>query len=188
MLFLADTHYQSPDENCKDTAETLQNEAALPEEHTISQLPHKDKAPFSTYVKNESPVKKSKKGYAYFNFKLQNQSCTIDGVLSDNSMQNILSKTEETQKAVRLSNYGLKRQLDEQNPDAVVVNKRTKIDYINNCNLDFQKIAEKKTMKMAGYTLYQNIPVTVTGEISNKFSNNSNKKHSTIIIYKTRNR
>ena len=166
---MIDLDDQSHDKHYQDNKETIQEAGALLQDRTVPKPPHKEKAPFITNVQNVSPVKTSRKGFSCFNVTLQTESYKLDGVSFDNSMQNILSKTEETQKPIKVSHYGLKRPLNEENLDSVVINKRSKIDYVNSCTFEFQKIQESKTVKI---TETQSLPehsiVTVIGKICNQ--------------------
>ena len=110
---------------------------------------HLKKVPICGYVHDTSPVKPSRNNYTYFNFKFQTANGFCDGVCFDKGLYNQVKQKDETQKSVRLSNYSLKRSLNDSNDMAIVVNKRTKIESISECPFDhkappkrFRKISE----------------------------------------------
>ena len=73
----------------------------------------------------------------YFNFKFQTANGFCDAVCFDKSLHNQVKQKEETQKSVRLSNYSLKRSLENSNDMAIVVNKRTKIENSSECPFNY---------------------------------------------------
>ena len=99
---------------------------------------HLKKVPISGYIHDTSPVKPSRNNYTYFNFKFQSTNGFCDGVCFDKSLYNQVKQKDETQKSVRLSNYSLKRSLQNSNDMTIVINKRTKIESISECPFDHQ--------------------------------------------------
>lgn len=99
---------------------------------------HLKKVPISGYIHDTSPVKPSRNNYTYFNFKFQSANGFCDGVCFDKSLYNQVKQKDETQKSVRLSNYSLKRSLQNSNDMTIVINKRTKIESISECPFDHQ--------------------------------------------------
>ena len=74
----------------------------------------------------------------YFNFKLQTANGFCDAVCFDKSLHHQVKQKDETQKSVRLSNYSLKRSLENNNDMTIVVNKRTKIENISECPFNYK--------------------------------------------------
>ena len=93
-------------------------------------------------------MKPSRNNYTYFNFKFQTANGFCDGVCFDKSLYKEVKQKEETQKSVRLSNYSLKRSLQNNNDMTIVVNKRTKIESISECPFD-HKASSKRFIKIS---------------------------------------
>ena len=74
----------------------------------------------------------------YFNFKFQTANGFCDAVCFDKSLHNQVKQKDETQKSVRLSNYSLKRSLENNNDMTIVVNKRTKIENTSECPFNYK--------------------------------------------------
>ena len=99
---------------------------------------HLKKLPISGYIHDTSPVKPRRNNYTYFNFKFQTASGFCDAVCFDKSLYNQVKQKDETQKSVRLSNYSLKRSLQNNNDMTIGVNKRTKIESISECPFNYK--------------------------------------------------
>ena len=76
-----------------------------------------------------------------------------------------MKQKEETQKSVRLSNYSLKRSLQNNNDMTVVINKHTKIEGISECPFDHQA-PSKRFMKISEiYDVSDFTLVSVIGKV-----------------------
>ena len=104
----------------------------------VKETDHLKKIPISGYIHDTSPVKPSRNNYMYFNFKFQTANGFCDAMCFDKSLHNQVKQKEETQKSVRLSNYSLKRSLENNNDMAIVVNKRTKIENTSECPFNYK--------------------------------------------------
>ena len=104
----------------------------------VKESDHLKKIPISGYIHDTSPVKPSRNNYMYFNFKFQTANGFCDAVCFDKSLHNQVKQKDETQKSVRLSNYSLKRSLENNNDMTIVVNKRTKIENISECPFNYK--------------------------------------------------
>ena len=118
--------------------------------------PHLDKKPFKTYVHNVTELKLSQKNYSYFNFQLQSENSIIEGVCYETRFQKILKQKEETQSAIEIADYGLKRSLKDDNEDSLVINKKTKLNNVTDCKFDFTPIEEINVVKISQIETIQN--------------------------------
>lgn len=131
-----------------------------------TKAPHQDKKPFITYIQNVSDVKKSKNNYSYFNFKLQTESNVLHGVCFEPTLQKTMSSKEETQRAIQISNYNLKRQSND-NLDSIVVNKSTKFDNVLHCKFDYNTINDSLVKKIDAVKLIPDFTmVTIVGQVN----------------------
>lgn len=62
--------------------------------------------------------------FTSYNFKLQAEHSIVEGVCFESSFQKILKQKEETQSAIEIADYSLKRSLKDGDVDSLVVNKK----------------------------------------------------------------
>ena len=81
------------------------------------------------------------------------------------SLYNQVKKKDETQKSVRLSNYSLKRSLNNSNDMAIAVNKRTNIESISECPFDHKAPSKEFTKISEIYDISDFTLVSIIGKV-----------------------
>ena len=76
-----------------------------------------------------------------------------------------MKQKDETQKSVRLSNYSLKRSLDNNNDIAIVVYKCTKIESISDCPFDHKAPSKQFTKISEIYDISDFTLVSIIGKV-----------------------
>lgn len=88
---------------------------------------HLKQVPLCGYIHGTSTVRPSAKNYTYFNFKFQTANGFLDAVCYERSLHDEIKQKQETQKAIKISNYTLKRSLHDSNDMSICISKRSKI-------------------------------------------------------------
>lgn len=120
---------------------------------STAECDHEKKMPLVGYIHETTKLKQSRNNYSYFNFKFQAHYGLCEGVCFEKSLYKQILQKEEMQKSVRLTNYSLKRSLQNSDQSVIVVNKRTKIENSPECSFEhvsppviFKKIQEIKEL------------------------------------------
>ena len=92
------------------------------------------------YIHEVSATKKSRsRSFPYFNFSLQvDDNAKRRAVCYDTAKHKLLREYQESREPVTLSNFTLKRSLQEASEDDIIVNKRTRIERANNNDIPYE--------------------------------------------------
>ena len=110
------------------------------------------------YIHDVSPVKKSKKGNQYYNFKLQTNKTTHQGVSFTTSSRAILEEAAEKKSPVKLAGYKRKANFRDNNLQDIEINRRTSITLLDRAGFDYKvqnsssaAMTNVKSIKEKGY-------------------------------------
>lgn len=97
---------------------------------------HLKQVPLCGYIHGTSSVKPSGKNYTYFNFKFQTANGLLDAVCYERCLHDEVKQKQETQKAIKISNYTFKGSLQDSNEMSICISKRSKIENVFHCSFD----------------------------------------------------